>query len=79
MSDYGRRGIAFWAMQGPGWALVLSLVYAQAIAAFSYELGVRMGTQESAEAITAVWGALGLWPVAFRPHRSNSGNSPESP
>lgn len=54
MSDAGNRGTGFWAVQGPGWVLVLYLVYAQAITAFNYELGVRMGTQESAEAITAV-------------------------
>lgn len=41
-------------MQVPGWVLVIYLVYAQGIPAFDYELGVQMGTQESAETITAV-------------------------
>lgn len=49
-----RHNIGFWAVQGPGWALVLYLIYAQAIPAFNYQLGVRMGTQESAETITEV-------------------------
>lgn len=44
----------FWLLQGPGWLLMAYLVYAQAIPAFDYELGVRMGTQESAETITEV-------------------------
>ena len=41
-------------IQIPGWLLLIYLVYAQAIPAFDYELGVRMGTQESAETITEV-------------------------
>ena len=49
-----RRDIGFWSLQGPGWLLCLYLVYAQAIPAFNYELGISMGTQESAEQITAV-------------------------
>jgi len=48
------RGIGFWALQGPGWLLFLYLVYAQAIPAFDYDLGIAMGTQESAEQITEV-------------------------
>ena len=48
------RGISFWLLHGPGWLLLLYLVYAQAIPAFSYDLGVSMGTQEPAEQITAV-------------------------
>lgn len=48
------RSIGFWALQVPGWVLLLYLLYAQAIPAFSYELGVAMGTQEPAERITAV-------------------------
>jgi len=48
------RGIGFWALQGPGWLLLLYLVYAQALPAFDYELGVSMGTQEPAEQITEV-------------------------
>lgn len=49
-----RRGLGFWMVEGPGWLLLLYLVYAQGIPAFNYELGVSMGTQESAEAITEV-------------------------
>jgi hypothetical protein len=48
------RGTGFWMLHGPGWLLFLYLVYAQAIPAFDYELGVSMGTQESAEQITEV-------------------------
>jgi len=48
------RGHGFWILQAPGWLLVLYLVIAQAIPAFSYELGVRMGTQESAAQISEV-------------------------
>lgn len=44
----------FWFIQGPGWLLFAYLVYAQAIPAFDYDLGVRMGTQESAMVITEV-------------------------
>lgn len=38
----------------PGWLLLLYLVYAQVPPAFDYDIGVRMGTQEPAEAITEV-------------------------
>lgn len=48
------RHSGFWMVQIPGWLLFVYLVYAQAIPAFDYELGVRMGTQESAEQITEV-------------------------
>ena len=41
-------------IQWPGWLLTAYLVVAQAIPAFDYELGVRMGTQESAAVITEV-------------------------
>lgn len=47
-----------WSLQVPGWLLLIYLVYAQAIPAFDYELGVRMGTQESAENITEVGAAF---------------------
>ena len=50
----GNRGAGFWLLHGPGWLLLAYLVYAQAIPAFDYELGVSMGTQEPAEKITAV-------------------------
>lgn len=49
-----KRGIDFWLLQGPGWLLLSYLVYAQAIPAFDYDLGIAMGTQESAEQITEV-------------------------
>lgn len=38
------RGTERWWLQIPGWFLLAYLVYAQAIPAFDYELGVRMGT-----------------------------------
>lgn len=49
-----RRGFAFWALQGPGWLMLLYLVIAQGISAISYDLGVVMGTQEPAEVVTEV-------------------------
>jgi len=49
-----KRNISFWLLQGPGWLLLIYLIYAQAIPAFNYELGVTMGTQESADKITEV-------------------------
>ncbi|MGI9302247.1 MAG: hypothetical protein ACR2RB_06005 [Gammaproteobacteria bacterium] len=52
--DALKRGVGFWALQGPGWVLVCYLIYAQGIPVFDYALGVRMGTQESAAAITQV-------------------------
>ncbi len=48
------KSLGFWMMQGPGWFLLLYLIYAQAIPAFNYELGVAMATQEPAERITQV-------------------------
>jgi hypothetical protein len=48
------RGISYWIVQVPGWVLLFYLLYAQAIPAFDYQLGVRMGTQESAETVTEV-------------------------
>jgi hypothetical protein len=45
-------------IQVPGWLLLIYLVVAQGITAFSYDLGVSMGTQESAEVITAVGAAF---------------------
>ena len=53
------RNIGFWVIQGPGWLLLLYRVYAQAISAFSYDPGVTMGTQESAEMIKEVGVRLG--------------------
>ena len=52
------RNSGFWLIQVPGWMLVVYLTYAQAIPAFNYELGVRMGTQESAAQITEVGAAF---------------------
>ena len=52
------RGLAFWALQLPGWLLLAYLVYAQGITAFGYDLGVAMGTQEPVEAITEVGAAF---------------------
>jgi len=49
-----RHDIKFWILQGPGWLLVSYLIYAQAIPAFNYDLGVSMGTQESADIISDV-------------------------
>jgi len=56
--------IAFWIIQIPGWLLFVYLVVAQCTAAFSYRLGVRMGTQEPASQITDV-GAAFWWALAF--------------
>ena len=44
-----KRDIGLWSIQGPGWLLLLYLIFAQAIPAFDYDLGVSMGTQESAD------------------------------
>ena len=52
------RGAGYWWLQVPGWLLVVYLVYAQAIPAFDYGLGVRMGTQEPAQRITEVGAAF---------------------
>ena len=52
------RGAGHWWLQIPGWLLLVYLVYAQAIPAFDYELGVRMGTQEPAQRITEVGAAF---------------------
>lgn len=73
-----KRKPDFWWLQIPGWILLAYLVYAQAIAAFDYDLGVRMGTQESAQQITevgaaywvvlptiAAWALWGLFRVAL--------------
>ena len=59
-----KRDPAFWIIQGPGWLLLLYLVYAQAIPAFDYDLGVAMGTQEPASQITEV-GAAFWWGFAL--------------
>lgn len=56
--------LVFWFVQAPGWLLFLYLLFAQCVSAFSYQLGVRMGTQEPAEQITEV-GAAFWWALAF--------------
>ena len=53
-----RSRACVWALQGPGWLLLIYLVLAQGIVAFDYELGVTMGTQEPAERITEVGAAF---------------------
>ena len=53
-----KRNMGFWSIQGPGWLLLIYLLYAQAIPAFDYDLGVTMSTQESAEQITEVGAAF---------------------
>ena len=59
-----RRETGFWLVQGPGWLLLLYLLYAQGIPALDYDLGVAMGTQEPAARITEV-GAAFWWGFAF--------------
>jgi len=49
-----KRGLNFWMIQAPGWALLFYLIYAQAIPAFDYDTGVVMGTQEPAEVVSEV-------------------------
>ena len=46
-------------LQGSGWVLVFYLIIAQGIPAFDYQIGVRMGTQRSAAAITNVVAVFG--------------------
>ncbi len=53
-----KRDSGFWFIQVPGWLLCLYLVYAQAIPAFNYDLGVSMGTQEPASRITEIGAAF---------------------
>ena len=61
--------VAFWIIQIPGWVLVLYLAVSQCISAFSYDLGVRMGTQEPEENITRVgvafWKGLAVGDLVF--------------
>lgn len=58
MKEPGKRGIGFWAVQVPGWLLAAYLVVAQGMTAFSYDLGVALGTQEPARTITEVGAAF---------------------
>ena len=57
MTKTRMRDFGFWALQGPGWLLLIYLIYAQGISAFSYQLGVAMGTQEPTEMVTEVGAA----------------------
>jgi hypothetical protein len=43
------RDTGFWVLQGFGRILLLYLIYAHWISGFDYDIGVAMGTQESAE------------------------------
>lgn len=49
-----KRDISFWLLQGPGWLLLFYLIYAQAIPAFDYDIGIAMGTQGPAGQVTDV-------------------------
>ena len=53
-----KREASFWALQIPGWLLLIYLIYAQGITAFGYDLGVAMGTQEPVAMITEVGAAF---------------------
>ena len=64
MTARQRRGFMFWSIQGPGWLFLVYLILAQGISAIDYDLGVAMGTQESAETITEV-GAAFFYGFAF--------------
>lgn len=58
------RSVGFWFLHIPGWLLLFYLMFAQAIPAFDYQLGVSMGTQEPASRITDV-GVAFFWGFAF--------------
>lgn len=58
MTETRKHGVAFWALQVPGWLLLTNLIYAQGIPAFNYQLGVSMGTQEPVESISEVGAAF---------------------
>ena len=49
-----KRDVSFWLLHGPGWILLFYLIYAQAIPAFDYNLGITMGTQEPADMVSEV-------------------------
>jgi len=48
------KGRTWWTLQATGWLFLAYLIYAQLIPVFDYQLGVEMGTQESAEQVTDV-------------------------
>lgn len=50
------RDVGYWTLLGPGWLLLLCLVYAQAIPAFNYELGVAIVLPP-----IAWWAVWGTW------------------
>ena len=52
------RGRAFVFIQVTGWLFLAYLVYAQGIAALSYDFGVSMGTQEPADNVTEIGAAF---------------------
>ena len=54
INPHGKKTRGFWILQTSGWLLIAFLIYGQGIAAFDYDLGVRMGTQDSAEVVTEV-------------------------
>jgi len=60
---------AFLIIQIPGWILFFYLIVAQCSSAISYDLGVRMGSQEPAANITEVgvafWKGLALGDLIF--------------
>lgn len=47
-------GRTWWLLQATGWLFLIYLAYAQLVPVFDYQLGVSMGTQESAEQVTEV-------------------------
>ena len=61
--------LVIWFIQVPGWLLFFYLVYALGVAASSYKLRARMGTQEPAEQITKVgaafWSGLAFAELVF--------------
>lgn len=59
-----KAGFADWFIQGPGWLLLVYLVLAQGVSALDYDLGVAVGAQEPAEAITEV-GTASWYGFAF--------------
>ena len=73
----GNRGVSYWLLLGPGWLLLAYLVYAQAIPALDYDLGVSMGTQETAYWIVLplimIWATWALFQMAKELKLSSKG------
>ena len=63
-SDAASRPVSWWILQATGWLFLAYLTYAQLIPVFDYDLGVRMGTQETAAQVTEV-GVAYWWAFAF--------------